>query len=179
MKTIKLLAFFVTGSILLTSCSDDDSPEPINEEELITRVVLDITETGTTNTQTVTWNEGDSNPNVVLEASKSYDVEISFFDASNPADIEDITVEVIEEADEHFVFFDNTSTITINNASDDIEDSDGVKIGVKTVWTAPAGTTAGVVRAFLIHEPTTKTGDTRSDFGGETDVQVDFNVVVN
>ena len=179
MKTIKLLAFFITGSVLLTSCSDDDNPDPIIDQEVITRVTLTITETGTTNVQTITWNEGDSNPNIVLEPSKSYNVEIGFFDASDPADVENITEEVIELADEHFVFFDNTSSITITNASDDIEDSEEIKIGIKTVWTSPAGTTAGLVRTFLIHEPATKTGDTRTDFGGETDVQVDFNVVVN
>jgi len=31
---------------------------------------------------------------------------------------------------------------------------------------------------YLIHEPSTKSGASRADFGGETDVQIDINVAV-
>ena len=46
---------------------------------------------------------------------------------------------------------------------------------------SPTTSAAGdaVVRLFLIHEPTTKSGNSRTDFGGETDVQVDLNVAVS
>jgi hypothetical protein len=32
--------------------------------------------------------------------------------------------------------------------------------------------------AYLIHEPTSKTGSTRADFGGATDVEIEFEVHV-
>ena len=37
-------------------------------------------------------------------------------------------------------------------------------------------TAAGVadVEAYLIHEPTSKTGTSRNDFGGATDVEIEF-----
>jgi len=93
--------------------------------------------------------------------------------------VEEINPEVIEEADEHQVFFENSSSIvTISSSSADNQDSAGNPLGLKTTWTT-AGVGNAVVRLFLIHEPSTKTGTSRADFGGETDVQVDINVAVS
>ena len=48
---------------------------------------------------------------------------------------------------------------------------------LKTLWTTTA-VTQGEVRVYLIHEPTSKTGSNRDDFGGETDVEGDFHLDV-
>lgn len=181
MKNIIKLSFLFALITGFTACSsDDDTPEQINEEELITRVVLEITETGTTNTNVYTWNEGSgvSEP-IVLDQGVSYEVEVGFFNASNPNSPEDITTEVIEEADEHQIFYESsTSSIAITPAADDYEDSMGNKLGVLTNWTGSSSTSGNVV-VYLIHEPTSKTGTDRDDLGGETDVQVSFTVAVN
>jgi len=47
-----------------------------------------------------------------------------------------------------------------------------------TDWSTTDAAT-GILRAFLIHEPTSKAGSSRNDFGGETDIEVDFNITIN
>ena len=49
---------------------------------------------------------------------------------------------------------------------------------LKTNWTTTSET-SGDVMAYLIHEPTSKTGSTRADFGGAIDVQIEFEVHEN
>ena len=56
-------------------------------------------------------------------------------------------------------------------------DADGVSINLKTEWAA-AGASSGTVRVYLIHEPTSKTGATRGELGGSTDVELDFPVTI-
>ena len=178
MKRIHLFLAVSVG-VILASCKNDDdaAPEVINEEETITTVKLTVTESGTTTSQEYTWKDG-SGEDITLEANKTYNASIEFLDESNPSDVEDITEEVIEEKDEHFVFFQTTAGgVTISSASDDIKDSDQTGINIKTDWaTTDAG--KGTIKAILILEPTTKTGNSRADFGGETDIEVDFNVTI-
>jgi len=45
MKTIKLLSVLFIASILFTSCDNDD-PEPVNEEEVITTMTATLTPVG-------------------------------------------------------------------------------------------------------------------------------------
>ena len=180
MKTLKYTTCLVgiALSTLFVNCSnDDDTPELINEEEEITRVTFELTSNNTTTSYT--WNEDDTNFTLPLAANSSYQVAISFFNASDPSDVEEINPEVIEEADEHQVFFENSSSaVTISSSSADNQDSAGNPLGLKTTWTT-SGAGNAVVRLFLIHEPSTKTGTSRADFEGETDVQVDINVAVS
>lgn len=180
MKTLKYTTYLVgiALSTLFVNCSnDDDTPELINEEEEITRITFEVTSDNATTSYT--WNEGDSNFTLPLAANSSYQVAVSFFDASDPTEVEEINPEIIEEAYEHQVFFENNSSIiSIRSSSIDNQDRDGNPLGLRTNWsTAEAGN--AVVQLFLIHEPITKTATSRADFGGETDVQLDINVVVS
>lgn len=180
MKNLINTAIALALVLGMTSCSDDDTPEQINEEELINEVTLTITETGTASPMVYTWELGEATAPIVLEAEKTYNVEVGFFDATNPGDKENITEEVIIEADEHQVFYENSvSGLTINYAANDFEDSMSNKLGVRTTWTTGSGTTNGNVVVYLIHEPTSKLGTSRDDLGGETDVEVPFTVTVN
>ena len=155
-------------------CSKD-SPDEIHEHETINRVTLTVTGPDGTSTD-YTWNEGESEPTINLTANSNHQVSISFFDASDASDVEDITEEVIEEADEHFVFYEVTSaSLNISPASNDVQDSDGIDINIRTAW-ATGDASTGVVRATLVHMPTSKTGSTRSSLGGGTDVERDFPV---
>lgn len=176
-KTILKYAAVLFTSITIVSCSDDDDPAVINEEETITTVKLTVTETGTTTSTEYTWTTDDQDP-ITLQANTTYNVTIEFLDESDPNDIEDITAEVIEEADEHFVFYETTvSGLTYISAMNDTEDTNNIGINISTMWTTgDVGT--GIIRAYLIHEPTTKVGTARADFGGETDIQVEFNTTI-
>ena len=104
---------------------------------------------------------------------------IFFYNDSDPDNIEDVTLEIIEEADVHQVFYEMTEIpgFSIAAASDDTKDSNGNPLFLKTNWTTTSET-SGDVMAYLIHEPTSKTGSTRADFGGAIDVQIEFEVHV-
>jgi hypothetical protein len=102
------------------------------------------------------------------------------YNDTDPNNIENITQEIIEEKDEHQVFYaitDELSGFSIEPASDDTVDSNGNSLYIKTTWTT-TGETSGDVVGYLIHEPTQKTGTTRTDFGGATDFEIDFEVHV-
>lgn len=185
--------------ILIFACSKDD-PDTVNEEEVITKVTIEITKVGSSNPMTYNFEveghdhdneeeEGDHDDDddhegehteIELEANSSYNVSISFYNDSDPADIENITSEVIEEADEHQILYeitDELSGFSIASASNDTVDSNGTPLFQKTTWTT-TGETSGEVIGYLIHEPTSKTGNTRTDFGGSTDVEIEFEVHV-
>ena len=168
-----LSLFFVFTAV---QCSKD-SPDEIHEHETINRVTLTVTGADGTSTD-YTWNEGDNEPNIMLSANTTHRVSISFFDASDASEVEEVTGEIIEEADEHLVFYEITSaSLSISSASNDVQDSDGVDININTEWTA-GDASSGFVRAYLIHGPTSKTGSTRSSFGGGTDVELNFPVEI-
>ena len=182
MKRIHFINLLLPFAFLLfiIGCSkDSDTPEVINEAEVINEVTLTIND-GSGNTQTVTWNEGDSNTQITLTAGNTYTVTAGFYDATDPADKENITEEVIEEVDEHQVFYEiaNGANLVISSASGDTLDSNQTPLFLVTDWTAGEAS-EGIVRLYLIHQPTSKTGTTRNDFGGETDVQVDFSIQIN
>lgn len=174
-RATQLLIAPLAIALLFVQCKKDD-PQEINEEETINRVVLTLTDSNGSNS--FTWNEGSAIPTLALSADTVYQASIFFYDASNPNDIEDITAEVIEEADEHLVFFEVASAnVSIASASNDVTDSSGAATNLKTVWTVGAAG-AGTVRTYLIHEPTAKTGATRTDLGGSADVELSFPVTI-
>lgn len=58
MKTnLKFLALFLSSALVLTSCSNDDAP--VNEEEVITTVIVTLTGGGETITLTSRDLDGD------------------------------------------------------------------------------------------------------------------------
>lgn len=173
---ISRIAIVFALTVLFIQCKKD-TPEEINEEEVINRVTLTVTAAdGSLNDYT--WNEGDAIPTITLAANTTSNVSVHFYDASDASDIEDITEEVIEEADEHFVFYQiSSASLSISAASNDVVDADGIRINLKTEWAA-AGASSGTVRVYLIHEPTSKTGASRGEIGGSTDVELDFPVSI-
>ena len=185
-KTMKNLksTLLLAASVLLFSCSDDDTPELINEEELITTV--SVTLTNGTDELTLTSKDFDGDGpeapivNVTgnLMANTTYTGTVSFLnELEDPA--EDITVEVLEEGAEHQVFYQLTNSLGSVTYTD--MDANGDPIGLNFVLaTNDAGN--GVMSVILKHEPN-KAGDGVStgditNAGGETDVEVNFSVTV-
>ncbi len=181
----KIIALLFLGMTI--ACSDDETttPEVINEEEVVTTVELVITDVESNESQTVLWADGvntlDNKPKIALAANKSYITSVRFLNASNPDDIENITEEVIEEKDEHLVFLAPENSLTdfviASNPDADAIDSDNIGINIVTDWATMAAST-GTLTVFLIHQPTSKTGTTRSAFGGETEAEAVFDVVI-
>ena len=170
--------YLIIFSILFIaqSCSKDD-PKEVHEHEEINRVSLTFSEGS--NSETFTWDEGSTIPTINIDANKTYQVGFYVYDASNPSDVENVTTEIIEEADEHFVFYElaGISNLTIQSATNDVSDSDGIPININTSWTT-GDAESGTVRVYLIHGPSSKSGSTRAQFGGGTDVEVNFPISI-
>ena len=76
--------------------------------------------------------EGDME--IELEPNSSYNVSMLIYNDTDPNDIENITLEVIEEADEHQIFYaitDELSGFSIASASNDNSDRTGIHYFLK------------------------------------------------
>ena len=198
LKNIYTNSLLIISAFLLVISCDKGEPLVVHEHEVFTRVVLEVKKDGETNFKKYTFeveghddhghddhgdddhgddDHGDEHTEVELDTNSTYHVGIFFYNDSDPDNIEDVTLEVIEEADAHQVFYEMTEIpgFSIAAASDDTKDSNGNPLFLKTSWTT-ASETSGDVMAYLIHEPTSKTGSTRADFGGATDLQIEFEV---
>ncbi|GAK93098.1 hypothetical protein JCM19298_1817 [Nonlabens ulvanivorans] len=182
MKTLQSIAI-IASLFLMTSCDDDDTPQVINEEELITTVEYTLTNTVDA-TNTVVYKsvdaDGDGPDAPVftvtgsLLANSNYMGTIQFLNESESPS-ENITTEVVEEADEHEVFY--LSSITDTTISKDDVDANGNPLGVQTtLQTGAVG--SGTLTVVLRHEPLKPNDGSLSNAGGETDVQVVFNLQI-
>ena len=112
MKKIKFLATAIFATLLFVSCSsDDDTPEPVNEEEVITTLTVTLIPNGGGSPVTLQTRDLDGdgpNPPVVttgnLATGVTYNGSIVLLnETEEPA--ENITLEVEEEDDEHQFFY--------------------------------------------------------------------------
>jgi len=174
----------LVGSIIVLSC-DPDSPEPPNEEELITTLIYTLSpDDGGDDVEFVFRDldgDGGVSPIVTtapLQASTTYSGTITLSNETE-SPVEDITEEIREEDEEHQFFFASSLddvTVAYGDA-----DSDSNPIGlVTTLTTGDAG--MGTLRITLKHEPEkSATGVSTGDItnaGGETDIEVTFNLDV-
>ena len=162
---------------LYFSCNDDDdTPEPINEEEVITTLNVYV-DGALAMSSTDSDGDGPLEPVVtdgVLAANTTYSVRLEFLnELEDPA--EDITEEVEEEALEHQVFYSAGGDLNVGVEYANF-DSDGNPLGTEfTLTTNEAG--SGTITITLVHEPM-KPNDGLATAGGETDIEVTFNVSV-
>lgn len=162
---LMMLVLLISQALIFTACTPEDPDE--GEEEITTvRLVF-------ANGPTVTWEEGaTANPEITLDANTTYTVKAEFLDETDPADVEDITAEILEEDDEHLVCYEVTggATATITRT-----DSDGnFEVGLNTEWVTGEAST-GSVMLELRHQPGVKDGTCTP---GDSDVAVTFNLTV-
>ena len=181
MKYLKLLSLIGLSFSLLTACSDDDTPDIVNEEEVITTMTVTFTPDGGGSTVTLKSQDLDGdgpNPSVVTSedfaAGVTYNgVIVLLNETVNPAD--DITEEVKKEDEEHQFFYTvggNLDATTTYTSFDD----DGNPLGTEFTLTAGAAS-LGTLTFTLRHEPT-KPNTGLTDAGGETDITVTFNTTI-
>lgn len=189
MKQFKTLGILLI-STLIYSCTDkeDSSVKPgisinPNQEELITTVEIQLSDSNHIPLDTVSFNDPDGDGGIPpsidtlkLGKGQKYFVKLNFLDKSNPADIKDITAEIKAEGDEHLICFDpmNISGLNIIRT-----DSDGTyELGIESSWTvdANANSNNGKLRLSLKHQPGVKDGTCAP---GTTDVEIDFPVTIN
>lgn len=186
MKNLRILALSIITITTFSSCSDDDSNGPVNEEEVITTVSATFTPQGG-GTPVVLLSrdlDGDGPDAPVVSVSGPftagtvYEGSVHFLnELTTPA--EDITAEVQQEGEEHQVFFQHSGIGTIAYLD---EDMNGNPIGLSVLYTASTTPGAGSMTITLRHEPN-KTAQGVADgnianAGGSTDAQVNFSVVV-
>lgn len=176
--------FALIAGLAFVSCSDDDdnTPEIVNEEEVITTLTLTLVPQGGGDTVVLISNDPlGTGPiitpdNAQLAADTNYSGVVSFTNVTETP-IEDITEEVIEEADEHQVFYVASGSLNLTAAYEDT-DGNGNPLGVVTTMSTGAAST-GTLTVVLRHEPNKPNDGTLGDAGGETDITTTFNVTIN
>src|SRR5690606_19417163 len=106
-----------------------------------------------------------------LKAGKEYRALMELLNET-ATPVEDITEEIAAEADDHLFCFSVNGDITIRYED---EDSNGLPIGLVTTW-VPGSAGSASVTILLRHQHDTKTGTCPG--GGETDVEVTFELVI-
>lgn len=180
MKLNKLLLLCLSITLVLQACKKDSDlpklPEPINEPEVITTVKLTFTDSANTaNVITASFidNDGDGGnqpttfDTITLNANTTYYASLELY---NDILKEEITPEIVEEANEHlFVFKPNALNLTISITDFD-SNTPPLPVGLKTTWrTGNVGN--GSVQIILKHQPEIKDG---TETPGDTDVDLNF-----
>lgn len=174
------IALLLMVLVAWSGCKPDDPDDP-NEEEVITKVQLTLTNHATgAAAGTVIYSDpdgdGGSGPTqfdtIPLDSGVVYDVRVALFDESDPQNVDNITLEVEEEGVDHlFCYTASGASVTVVRT-----DSDGTfPIGITSQWTA-GGPGTGTMRVELRHQPGVKDGTCTP---GATDVQIDFPLIIN
>ena len=181
MKKLALALMALVSTSLFVSCSNDDTPpEVVNEEEVITTMNVTLVAGASTITLQSQDLDGDG-PNAPtisvsgdLAANTTYAGTIELLnETESPA--ENITEEVEEEGDEHQFIFVTNGAISQTGYSD--QDSGGNPIGIE--FTLDTGDTGNAsLQVTLRHEPTKPNDGTLAGAGGETDIAQTFNLTV-
>lgn len=194
MKTIQnkvtTLALSLFGILSFISCSNDDTPTPVNEEELITTITAVFTPVGGGNSVTLQYKdldgEGANAPIIsvsqAFEINKTYNGVLTFKnETTNPAT--DITTEIAEEGVDHQVFYQvtgNLNTLSYSTAASNL-DANQKPIGLQSVFTTTTAATGNLV-ITLRHEPnknaTNVAAGNIANAGGSTDAEVTFAIEV-
>ncbi len=179
-KFLPLLAFFFLLA-LAPACNDDDVEVP-NEEELITTLRYTLTPVGGGTPVVLSFidldGDGGNAPVIsapALAANTSYTGSITLLnETETPA--ENITLEVREESDEHQFFYAYTTGLNLVITTTDA-DVNSNPLGIESTLVTGAAST-GTLRITLRHEPTKPNDGTLAGAGGETDIEVVFNVQI-
>ena len=183
MKTVKLLSLSVLTALSFTSCTDnDDTPDLVNEEEVITTLIVTLTpdndsEIITLQTQDLDG-DGPNMPEVTvsgnLAADTIYEASIVLLnETESPA--EDITEEVEEESDEHQFFYTIGTGLDATTEYTNF-DTNGDPLGTTFTLTTGAAS-SGALTFTLRHEPTKPNTDIE-EAGGETDISATFSLII-
>ena len=186
---VRTLASVALVSLIGVAACDDDPTAPTeNEQELITAVELTLTPAAGGAAIVTTINDPDGlgpqppeaqDTPIALQAGAVYNGSVRFLDTSDPNDVEDITVEVREEDDEHRVFYTvvGLAGVEVPLASLDT-DGNGAPLGLTfQIVTGAASGGEGSLGVVLSHFDDEPKGDglTPSD---ETDASVSFTMTV-
>jgi hypothetical protein len=149
-------AFMIISATLITACKKDPVTE-VNEEEVITTMIVKLTPNDGDPVLEYTFNDPDGpggiapeQQEILLAPNKKYDTEIILLNKTvNPVDI--ISDEVEEEGEAHRFYLEPTGGVTLT-VSDLNKDANGLPLGLESVWETGAVST-GKIQITLRHYP--------------------------
>jgi hypothetical protein len=171
----------LASTLIFASCSDDDdTPEPVNEEEVITTLTVTLDSGSDTVVMQYQDLDGDG-PDAAtltisgsLSANTTYDGSIILLnETESPA--ENITEEIEEEDLDHQFFYTVGSGLDVAAEYGDA-DSEGNPLGLSFILNTGVASSGGLTFT-LRHEPN-KPNTGLENAGGETDIEVTFDVTV-
>jgi hypothetical protein len=194
----RLLTF---APLFALACNDVNDPDPVEENEVITTIVLTFTPTAGDALE-FRWSdpENDGSPvidDIALSDADDYALTVAFLnELEEPA--EDLTAEIADEAEEHQVFFTGSAVAGPASDSDGAvithayadEDAGGLPVGLdNTITTDAVG--EGTLFVTLRHLPEEGGAVVKVDglaetvrdegfgaIGGDNDAQVEFPIAV-
>jgi hypothetical protein len=179
---MKFLKYALLASTLIfASCSDDDdTPEPVNEEEVITTLTVTLDSGSDSVVMQYQDLDGDG-PDAAtvtvsgsLSANTTYDGSIILLnETESPA--ENVTEEIEEEDLDHQFFYTVGSGLDVAAEYGDA-DSEGNPLGLSFILNTGMASSGGLTFT-LRHEPN-KPNTGLENAGGETDIEVTFDVTV-
>lgn len=190
MKTINTIACVISFATLFISCSNENDATPVNEEELITTITAVFTPEGGGSAVTLNSRDldgdGPNAPEITISGpfaqNTTYNGIVAFTNES-VSPVEDITAEIVAEAEDHQIFYQTTGSLPdfIYSTTAENVDANGKPIGLQTVFTTTTAAT-GVLKISLIHLPNkTAAGVAAGDpanAGGNTDATEEFTMHV-
>lgn len=175
----------LTLALLGTSCDHLGDPhDHSGDHDAVTTVTLTLVAQGTTDTTRVTWEDldgvGGNNPNRIdtlfLKPGAIYLGSVQFENrAESP--VENITEEVLEDADEHQVFYTVSNSLGQVTVLD--KDGRGLPLGLtfSIATTTAAAAVPGSLTLSLYHYES-ESAKNGTDLADETDVEVTFPLIV-
>ena len=172
----------LASTLIFASCSDDDdnTPEPVNEEEVITTLTVTLESGSDTVVMQYQDLDGDGPDAATVTVSGSLSNNTTYAgsivllnETESPA--ENITEEVEEEDDEHQFFYTVGAGLDVDTEYSNF-DGDGNPLGTMFVLNTGIPSSGGLTFT-LRHEPN-KPNTGLENAGGETDIEVTFDVTV-
>lgn len=190
-KNLKFGTIALLATVSFTSCSKDDKEtKAVNEEEVITTVTAVYTPVGGGTAITLKSKDLDgdgANAPVVtvsgsFEKNKTYNGAVTYKnELANP--VVDITLEIIQEAVDHQLFYQKTGTLnafTYATTSSNF-DKNGKPVGLQSVFTT-TNAASGNITITLRHQPNKNGANVSSgdiaNAAGSTDAEVTFAISV-
>lgn len=182
MKSKFLLALFI--GLALFSCKKDPVVEPTDDNELITTVELQFTDSKNV-TKTFAFQDLDANSitppdkfeSIVLDANENYEMEVKVYDESRKPRV-DVTKKIEEDAEAHLFVFKVTPASLFSLKAKD-KDKNNLPVGLKNTGKTQ-GKGVGKLHVILKHQPPAngkrvKNGDEEI---GSTDIDLDFKLEI-
>lgn len=182
---LKMSLILVTATMLLNACKKDKVGET-NDEEIITTMNLRFTPVGGGTTINYTFDDpdgpGGATPTksvIALQPSVTYNVQVTLLNKT-ATPVDDITTEVVEEADSHRFYYEpsTSSAIIVENLNND---ANGIALGTTSQWrtgTVGLGTIKITLRHYPGNPPNKAANDPVNSPKSDSDIEVTFDTAI-